>query len=245
MNKSLKIVLMGYGKMGKAIENIALSRGHKMVQVFSSKSPATSPDAIPAADIIIEFTRPETAYKNLELSIKSGTPVITGTTGWLERLNEIEILCAERDGTFLYSSNFSIGMNVFFEINQLLARLMNKTGDYRASMEERHHIQKKDKPSGTAVTLAQQIINESSRISNWTLEQGQTNTELPIKVVREGDIKGFHSIEYRSDIDRIRIEHEAFSREGFAMGAVMVAEWIVNKKGVFRMEDYVREVLLH
>ena len=179
MNKSLKIVLMGYGKMGKAIENIALSRGHKMVQVFSSKSPATSPDAIPAADIIIEFTRPETAYKNLELSIKSGTPVITGTTGWLERLNEIEILCAERDGTFLYSSNFSIGMNVFFEINQLLARLMNKTGDYRASMEERHHITKKGQTETVqTVTLAQQIINESSGLSNWTLEQGQTNTEL-------------------------------------------------------------------
>lgn len=235
---------MGYGKMGKAIEKVALSRGHEIIGVFSSGCPATSPEMIPTADVIIEFTNPESVFRNLVLALQSDTPVITGTTGWLDQLNVVEELCTERNGTFLFSSNFSIGMNVFFQINQLLARLMNKTSGYNTAIEERHHIHKKDQPSGTAITLAQQIINESPGFSEWTLERDQKDSKLFIKVVREGEIKGFHRVEYQSDIDRIRIEHEAFSRDGFALGAVMVAEWIAERKGIYQMDDFVREVLL-
>lgn len=228
----MKIALLGYGKMGKEIEKIALSRGHEIVL---KKSSSNTFEGIEKADVAIDFSLPSTAVENISACFNNNIPVISGTTGWLEHYNEMITLCQEKNGTFLYGSNFSVGVNIFFELNNQLAKLMNKLKEYEVSMEEIHHTQKLDAPSGTAISLANGII-DNSNYKNWTLETPQEN-QIHIEAKRIENIPGTHSVFYRSEVDEIEIKHTAFSRQGFALGAVIASEWILNKKGVFSMKD--------
>ena len=228
----MKIALLGYGKMGKEIEKIALSRGHEIVL---KKSSSDTFEGIERADVAIDFSLPSTAVENISACFNNNIPVISGTTGWLEHYNEIITLCQKKNGTFLYGSNFSVGVNIFFELNNQLAKLMNKLKEYEVSMEEIHHTQKLDAPSGTAISLANGII-DNSNYKNWTLETPQEN-QIHIEAKRIENIPGTHSVFYRSEVDEIEIKHTAFSRQGFALGAVIASEWILNKKGVFSMKD--------
>lgn len=228
----MKIALLGYGKMGKEIEKIALSRGHEIVL---KKSSSNTFEGIEKADVAIDFSLPSTAVENISACFNNNIPVISGTTGWLEHYNEMITLCQEKNGTFLYGSNFSVGVNIFFELNNQLAKLMNKLKEYEVSMEEIHHTQKLDAPSGTAISLANGII-DNSNYKNWTLEAPQEN-QIHIEAKRIENIPGTHSVFYRSEVDEIEIKHTAFSRQGFALGAVIASEWILNKKGVFSMKD--------
>lgn len=228
----MKIALLGYGKMGKEIEKIALSRGHEIVL---KKSRNSNFDNLDKADVAIDFSLPTTAVENITACFKQNVPVISGTTGWLEHYNEMETLCLKKNGAFLYGSNFSVGVNIFFELNNQLAKLMAKLNDYNVTMEEIHHTQKLDAPSGTAISLANGII-ENSEYKNWTLD-APTQNEIQIEAKRIENIPGTHSVFYRSEVDEIEIKHTAFSRQGFALGAVIAAEWILNKKGIYSMKD--------
>lgn len=228
----MKIALLGYGKMGKVIEKIALQRGHNIVLKISSKDKEYS---LSGVDVAIDFSTPESAVNNITKCLNNDTPIISGTTGWLENYESIIDLCKTKNGTFLYASNFSLGVNIFFELNKTLAKLMNDLPNYNVSMEEIHHTQKLDAPSGTAITLAKGII-ENSEYKNWTLEAPQSY-EIGIKAKRIDKVPGTHEINYDSDVDSIQIKHTAHSREGFALGAVIAAEWIHGKKGIFTMKD--------
>lgn len=228
----MKIALLGYGKMGKIIEQIALSRGHDIVIRATKDSQYTITDA----DVAIEFSVPNAAVENISNCINHQIPVVSGTTGWLEHYNELVSLCKEKNGAFLYASNFSLGVNIFFEINKQLAKIMSQFEQYQVSMEEIHHTQKLDKPSGTAISLAEGIIKEHSTYSDWKLDETSENN-IPIFSKRLPEVPGTHTISYTSKVDTITISHEAHSREGFALGAVLAAEWIKNKKGVFSMKD--------
>lgn len=228
----MKIALLGYGRMGKEIEKIALQRGHEIV----IKSNSNSTYSITEADIAIDFSIPTSAVKNISTCINNQIPVISGTTGWIEEYDNIVDLCNEKNGTFLYASNFSIGVTVFFELNNQLAKMMNTLSDYQVSLEEIHHTKKLDAPSGTAITLAEGIIENSSK-STWKLGGEQSSEIIPITSKRIDDIPGTHIINYTSEVDAIEIKHTAHNRKGFALGAVVAAEWILNKKGVFTMKD--------
>jgi 4-hydroxy-tetrahydrodipicolinate reductase len=228
----MKIALLGYGKMGKSIETIALQRNHSITLKASSK---TSTFDFSDTDVAIDFSLPSTAVENIKRALDANVPVISGTTGWLDQYNHIVDYCKSKSGTFLYASNFSLGVNIFFEINSRLSKLMADLPDYKASIEEIHHTQKLDAPSGTAITLAEQIIANSS-YSNWTLDQAQNN-ELHIEAKRIENVPGTHEITYNSEIDSLSIKHTAHSRQGFALGAVITAEWIKDKKGIFKMKD--------
>ncbi|WP_026753114.1 4-hydroxy-tetrahydrodipicolinate reductase [Sediminibacter sp. Hel_I_10] len=228
----MKIGLLGYGKMGKTIEQIAVDRGHDIVLKVNS---STKSYTIEDCDVAIDFSLPETAVANISECLEAGVPVISGTTGWLDHYSEITALCKKHDGTFLYASNFSLGVNVFFELNKTLARLMGKLPEYNAHIEEIHHTQKLDAPSGTAITLAAGIIDHSS-FESWSLNASQ-HKELPITAKRVDNVPGTHTISYTSEIDSIEIKHTAHSRQGFALGAVVAAEYIKDKKGVFTMKD--------
>lgn len=232
----MNIALIGYGKMGKAIEKIAAERGHQVVQKIGKES-ALTPEGV---DVAIDFSLPEVAVANISSCLNNGVPVISGTTGWLDNYDKMVALCEEKKGAFIYASNFSVGVNLFFELNKKLAQLMNRQEDYHIGLEEIHHTQKLDAPSGTAITVAEDII-ENSHYNNWELNtkdtQAFSNTEVPIQAVREGKVPGTHSVTFKSAIDTIKISHEAHSREGFALGAVVAAEWILGKKGVFSMRD--------
>ena len=228
----MKIALLGYGRMGKEIEKIALQRGHEIV--IKSKSDSTY--NILEADVAIDFSVPTSAVNNISNCIENQVPVISGTTGWLENYDKMVDLCNEKNGAFIYASNFSLGVNIFFELNNQLAKMMNSLSDYNITMEEIHHTKKLDAPSGTAITLAEGIIENSSK-SNWELD-GKTSEEIiPITSKRIGDVPGTHSVNYDSDVDSIEIKHTAHNRKGFALGAVVAAEWILNKKGVYTMKD--------
>jgi 4-hydroxy-tetrahydrodipicolinate reductase len=228
----MKIALLGYGKMGKVIENIALERGHEIVL---KKGSADSFDGLLNADVAIDFSVPTSAVNHISACLNNTIPVISGTTGWLENYAEMENLCQEKNGSFIYGSNFSLGVNIFFELNNYLAKMMKNLKDYNVSMEEIHHLQKLDAPSGTAISLANGII-ENSAYTNWTLDQASTN-EIYIDAKRIENIPGTHSVFYDSKVDQIEIKHTAHSREGFALGSVIAAEWLIGKKGVFTMKD--------
>ncbi|WP_452226039.1 4-hydroxy-tetrahydrodipicolinate reductase [Lacinutrix cladophorae] len=227
----MKIALLGYGKMGKTIEQIAIQRGHTIV----TKAMDEDYD-ISEADIAIDFSIPTAAYKNISNCIENNIPVISGTTGWLEDYDKAVALCQEKKGAFIYASNFSLGVNIFFELNNYLAKMMNTLKDYKVSMEEIHHTQKLDAPSGTAITLANDIIKEHTSYTNWSIDQNTENA-LPIIAKRIEDVPGTHSISYKSDVDTIDITHTAHNRQGFALGAVVAAEWLLGKTGVFTMKD--------
>ena len=228
----MKIALLGYGKMGKVIERIALERGHIIVL---RKDEFNTFDGLETADVAIDFSAPSSAVDNISTAINLGVPVISGTTGWLENYHEIVKLCNNKNAAFLYGSNFSLGVNLFFELNDYLAKLMSKFKDYNVSMEEIHHTQKLDKPSGTAISLANAIINHTDK-NNWAIENPKKD-DLNIDVKRIDDVPGTHTITYNSEVDFIEIKHVAHNREGFALGAIIAAEWIIGKKGVFSMKD--------
>jgi 4-hydroxy-tetrahydrodipicolinate reductase len=228
----MKIALLGYGKMGKVIEKIAMERGHEIVL---RKTSSANFEGIENADVAIDFSIPSVAIENISTCLNKQIPVISGTTGWLDQYDEMVSLCREKNGTFLYGSNFSLGVNIFFELNAFLARIMSKFNDYKVSMEEIHHTQKLDAPSGTAISLAKGII-ENSNYTSWTLDEAQSN-QIAIDAKRIENVPGTHSVYYNSEVDLIEIKHVAHNREGFALGAIIAAEWIVGKKGIFTMKD--------
>jgi len=228
----MKIALLGYGKMGKMIEKIALSRGHEIVAKIDINSTETD---ITKADVAIDFSIPDAAFNNITLCLENRIPVISGTTGWLDKYPEAVALCKKNDGAFIYASNYSLGVNIFFQINEYLAKIMNNHAQYDVTMEEIHHTQKLDAPSGTAITLAEGIIKHTEK-TKWTLEDPKEN-EIPISAKRIDAVPGTHTVNYQSEIDSISMTHTANSREGFALGAVVAAEWIVGKSGVFTMKD--------
>jgi len=228
----MKIALLGYGRMGKTIEKVALERGHEIVLRIDKNDVNYD---IAVADIAIDFSQPSAAYQNLHNCIQNNIPVVSGTTGWLSKYDELVSFCNLKNGAFIYASNFSIGVNVFFNLNAYLAKVMKNISGYGIEMEEIHHIHKLDAPSGTAITLAEQILSNSDK-EQWKLTEAAKN-DLLIRVKREGEVPGTHSVEYTSAVDTIEIKHTALNRNGFALGAVIAAEWLVNKKGVFSMKD--------
>ena len=229
----MKIALLGYGRMGKAIERIATSRGHEIVAKIDKDNPN---DSFAQANVAINFSVPSAAVGNITHALHQGVPVICGTTGWLDNKTEIEGLCKEKNGAFLYASNFSLGVNIFFALNKKLAQMMAPHKQYVASIEEIHHTEKLDAPSGTALTLAEGILPYTTQ-NAWKLEDNASENDLPIKALREPHVPGTHTVTYRSDIDNIEIEHIAHNRDGFALGAVVAAEWIEGKNGIFTMND--------
>ncbi|MDF0715788.1 4-hydroxy-tetrahydrodipicolinate reductase [Muricauda sp. 334s03] len=228
----MKIGLFGYGKMGRMIEQIAQDRGHSIVAKIDDPSQEVDYSSM---DVAIDFSTPEAAFDNITNCFKSNVPVISGTTGWLDRFEEAIKICEEHKSAFIYASNFSLGVNIFFELNKHLAKMMGELNQYKVSMEEIHHTQKLDAPSGTAITLAEGII-ENTSYQDWKLDESGDKT-ISIKSVREGMVPGTHSIAYKSSVDTIEIKHEAHNREGFALGAVIASEWIQGKTGVFSMKD--------
>lgn len=238
----MNIVLLGYGKMGKVIEKIALSRGHNIVARIDVNNRSEF-DALTAADVdaVIEFSHPLSAYENVKTCIEKGIPVVSGTTGWLEKKPELEALTVEKGSAFFWSSNYSIGVNIFFKLNKMLAKLMNPQKQYSVSTTEIHHTEKKDSPSGTAITIAEGLIENLAGKEKWINNEIPADNEVAIWSAREGRVPGTHIVKYISDIDQIEILHQAHGREGFALGAVIAAEWIADKKGVFGMDDLLAE----
>lgn len=229
----MKIALLGYGRMGKIIEQIALQRGHEVVLKVDEN---TGDYNISDADVAIDFSIPSVAFNNITNCFKNGVPVVSGTTGWLEKFEEATDICKKNNGAFIYASNFSLGVNIFFELNDYLAKMMKNLGQYNISMEEIHHTKKLDAPSGTAITLAEDIIKHTSK-NKWTLDVTTSKDELPIVAKRIPDVPGTHSIKYESEVDTIDIVHTAHNRQGFALGAVIAAEWLADKNGIFSMKD--------
>jgi 4-hydroxy-tetrahydrodipicolinate reductase len=228
----MKIALLGYGKMGKVIERIALERGHEIVL---KKDEHNTYDGLSAADVAIDFSVPTAAVDNISNCFHANVPVVSGTTGWLEHFDEMVALCNEKQGGFISSSNFSLGVNIFFELNEYLAKIMAQFDSYKVTMEEIHHTQKLDAPSGTAISLAKGVI-ENSNYVNWTLEEAKNN-EIHIEAKRIGDVPGTHTVTYDSIVDSIELKHTAHNREGFALGAVIAAEWLAGKTGIYNMKD--------
>lgn len=228
----MKIGLFGYGKMGKMIEQIAQERGHRIVAKIDEDSINVD---FGSMDVAIDFSTPDAAFNNITGCFKHGVPVISGTTGWLDRYSDAVSHCEQNKGAFIYASNFSLGVNIFFELNEQLAKMMAGLQQYKVSMEEIHHTQKLDAPSGTAISLAEGII-QNTTYEKWELDTSEEKT-ISIHSIREGMVPGTHSITYESDVDSIEIKHKAHNRQGFALGAVIAAEWIQGKTGVFTMKD--------
>jgi len=237
----MKIVLIGYGKMGKEIERISLERGHQIVAKIDVDNQADLAALSSAeVDVAIEFSNPASAYANILTCINKQIPVVCGTTGWLEKKAEIEALTKEKQSTFFYASNYSIGVNLFFRLNKMLAQLMSPHKEYDIYTNEIHHTEKKDSPSGTAITIAEGIIEVNDSKDKWVNNEIAAANEVAIWSQRESVIPGTHTVKYISKVDQIEITHEAFSREGFALGAVIAAEWIKDKKGVLGMDDMLK-----
>ncbi|MDO6675965.1 4-hydroxy-tetrahydrodipicolinate reductase [Tenacibaculum sp. 1_MG-2023] len=229
----MKIALLGYGRMGKEIEKIALQRGHEIVIKNSGKEVYD----ITKADVAIDFSIPSSAYNNISNCINNNIPIISGTTGWLDKYNDVVDLCNKKSGAFIYASNFSLGVNVFFELNKQLAKMMSTLEQYNVSIEEIHHTKKLDAPSGTAITLAEGVI-ENTNQKAWELDEKTSDENIPIKAIRTPDVPGTHTVTYNSEVDTIDIKHTAHNRQGFALGAVIAAEWLKkDKTGVFTMRD--------
>lgn len=245
----MKIALLGYGKMGKAIEQLALAKSHQIIlTVDENNAHDFSIDELAKADVAIEFSIPSASYQNILSCFNANVPIVVGTTGWLAQWKEVKQLCEAKNQSLFYASNYSIGVNIFFEINKKLAQLMNKQHDYDVTIEEIHHTQKLDAPSGTAITLADDILKAMERKTKWNditetekQRKGETGTnsdsDLIITSIREDNIPGTHTIQYESSVDCIEIKHTAYNRQGFASGALLAAEWIVGKKGIFGMQD--------
>lgn len=234
----MKIALIGYGKMGKEIEQILIARGHTIPLIIDLNNTNDLDAAhLQKVDVAIEFTTPSTAYGNVVKCLEAGVPVVCGTTAWLDKLPEVEQLCKEKNGAFFYASNYSIGVNIFFEINRRLAQLMNRFGEYDVTIEETHHTQKKDAPSGTAVTLAEGVLENLDRKQKWVCGTTTVPEELEIVAIRRSVVPGTHTVTYESDVDALSITHMAKSRRGFALGAVLAAEFLHGKTGIFSMKD--------
>tara|TARA_Y100000287_G_C14231673_1_gene362187 strand:- start:1350 stop:2057 length:708 start_codon:yes stop_codon:yes gene_type:complete len=229
----MKIALFGYGKMGKVIEKIAKNRGHKIIYRIDENSINYD---LKKVDVAIDFSTPKAAFSNINMALENSIPIISGTTGWLDNYNKAVKLCNEKNGAFLYASNFSLGVNIFFEINRQLAKIMSNHPEYVIKMKEIHHTEKIDAPSGTAITLAESIIKETD-YQKWSLNKDFKENEISIEAQRLSDKTGTHEVIYKSDIDEIKIKHAAVNREGFGLGAVIAAEWLIGKKGVFSMKD--------
>jgi len=229
----MNIALLGYGRMGQTIEKIAIKRGHNIVLKVDKDD--TGYD-ITKADVAIDFSIPNVAFGNITNCIENGVPVVSGTTGWLDNYDKAISLCEEKKGAFIYASNFSLGVNIFFELNKTLAKMMNNLEQYNVTMEEIHHTKKLDAPSGTAITLAEGVIANNENYDGWQLDK-PSEKNIPIVAKRTADVPGTHSVNYESEVDTITIEHVAHNRQGFALGAVVAAEWLVDKTGVFSMND--------
>lgn len=237
----MKFALLGYGKMGKSIESIAVERGHEVVlKINADNLEDLTQENLSVADVAIEFSAPEHVLSNIGISLKVGTPIVVGTTGWYDQQEAVYKQVKEFNGTFLAASNFSVGVNIFFEINRRLAELMANQNSYTATIEEIHHTEKLDSPSGTAITLADGIIQQMGSYSSWENNPSEKKEVLEIVSFREPNIPGTHEITYDSDIDQISIKHEAKNRKGFALGAVLAAEFIQAKKGIFTMKDVLK-----
>lgn len=229
----MKIALLGYGKMGQTIEKIAVSRGHEIVLTIDKDSPESD---ISVADVAIDFSIPSSAVDNITNCLNNNVPIISGTTGWLDHFEDMKKLCSDQKGAFIYASNYSLGVNIFFELNNHLAKMMGNLDQYNVTIEEIHHKQKLDEPSGTAITLAEGVI-EHTQNTQWELDKASQENSIPISAIRSPEVPGTHTITYNSSVDQIDIKHTAHNRQGFALGAVVAAEWIVGKTGVFTMKD--------
>jgi 4-hydroxy-tetrahydrodipicolinate reductase len=237
----MKIALIGYGKMGKEIEAIAKERGHEIVSVIDSTNSVSWQSITKSTtDVCIEFTHPESAFENISRCIQSGIPVVSGTTGWTQRMPEMHRLLEKENGSLFWASNFSLGVNIMFHFNKILADMLARTGQYKPSIEEIHHIHKKDAPSGTAITLAEGVIEKFPQLKSWSLNISETTEELMVRSIREDEVPGTHHVNYDSDVDRITLSHVAFSRKGFATGAVLAAEWLPGRSGLNSMNDLLK-----
>lgn len=237
----MKIALIGYGKMGKTIERLALAKGHDIVLIIDKDNPGDfTINNLRKAEVAIEFSQPESAFENVKTCLELGIPIIVGTTGWLEHLAEAKAICERTGSAMIQATNYSIGVNLFFALNRYLAKLMNGQPQYDVQIEEIHHTQKIDTPSGTAITIANDILNEINRKMQWVNHEASNVSDLQIISKRIDPAPGIHEVTYHSEIDTIKISHEAHSREGFALGALTAAEWIVDKKGFFTMQDVLR-----
>ncbi len=235
----MKIAIVGYGKMGKTIEQLALEAKHSVSMIIDADN-ATDLDKITPenTDVAIEFSQPETAFGNITTLLSKGVKVVAGTTGWLDKYDQVIDLCDKKGGTFLYASNFSLGVNLFFKLNEWLANEMNNLQGFKASMEEIHHLQKKDAPSGTAITTAERIISKNKNFSSWVNEPSDAKGVLPIISLREENVPGTHTVTYSSPLETIEIKHTAHDRKVFAQGVVRVAEWVAGRKGVLTISDF-------
>ncbi len=240
----MNIIISGYGRMGKQVEQVAIGRGHHILACIEDaqgwEQLTFSPEDQP---VVIDFSLPEVAVEVYTWCFQNGLPVVSGTTGWLARWEEVVAHCRQNNGTFLYASNFSLGVNIFFEINRKLASIMGKIDGYRPSITEIHHVHKLDAPSGTAITLANQLIEQMPSLKKWTLDSDFTNGQLPISSLRQGEVPGTHVVSYESEEDVIAIEHRAKNRRGFALGAVLAAEFVRGKSGVYTMKDVLTDLL--
>lgn len=237
----MNVLLLGYGKMGKVIEQVALSRGHTIAHRIDLNNLHELSQLNPSSvDVAIEFSSPESAVANLIYCFEHQIPVVCGTTGWLHRKQEVEMLCMQKAGAFFYASNYSLGVNIFFHLNRVLASLMNRYKDYNVSVEEIHHTEKKDAPSGTALTLAKDIMDVIEGKESWVNAPATDPSQLAVISLREAQVPGTHTVRYDSREDSIQIKHTAHNREGFALGAVVAAEWIIGKQGVFGMHDMMK-----
>lgn len=242
----MKLALIGYGGMGKAIEALAIARGHEVVLKVNKTSGSAWKEQLSLADVAIEFTQPEAAVENIYTCFEHNIPVVTGTTGWYAHLHEVSDRCLDMKQSLFYATNFSIGVNMLFQMNRFLARLMATQKDYAATMEEIHHIRKKDAPSGTAITLAEGIIAEHPVYDTWNRSEESTpDNSIPIHSIRTDDVPGTHHIVYQSEIDEIKLSHTAFNRQGFALGAVRAAEFLQGKNGVYTMSDLLNFSMPH
>jgi len=234
----MNIVLFGYGKMGKEIEQIALQRGHKVVLKIDKDNIAdASKEALQKADVAIEFSTPHTVIGNMGRCFEADLPIVVGATGWYDQFEEIKKKCADNKGSLFYATNFSVGVNLFWKLTEQLAKLMNGFPEYEASLQEIHHIHKLDKPSGTAITTAEKLIANQSQKKKWSLDETKQKDELYIDVLRQDEVPGTHTVYYRSAIDEIDLTHIAYNRKGFALGAILAAEFLKGKQGVYTMSD--------